>query len=135
MTWLRTLGSVIVAILIFTQLHWTQQFAHADVVLSGECLPWGHGEHVAKLCRYKDVSVRGDVMQHGFTITDQTGATFFVKTGSAWDIVAMSYPNDGAGFTWQTWALLILAVAVLLWGAYPAVDDLKRLSKSLDRVP
>lgn len=132
--WLRPIVTLVAMAMVVSELHWTQVLVHANVAIPGRCIELIQGgeQRSPDVCLYRDVTVRGHLITREHEIVDRNGASFFVSTESPANISAINFASqDGGGvvFTWQTWALFALIVAIALWGAYPAFNDLRRLSE------
>jgi len=81
---------------------------HVDVSVPAACVTGVAKETVSgeRSCVYRNVSVRGHVMQHTFEVYGPTGVGFFAK-----EAMVVS-PGEIAGFTWRSLVLLLIAVAM-----------------------
>lgn len=128
---LKTIIAFVVVLATFNQLHLTQTIQHADVIVSGGCIPGAaNAEAADHVCLYRDVTVQGSVLKQGKEITTSNGIEIFVPEGSQMEIRAVSYQGKNASFTWQTWALIALAFGAIAWSMTPEITRLRRYFSS-----
>ncbi len=97
-----------IAVAALMSIRYSGLSEHVDVSVPAVCVAGVANETVPgdNRCIYRNVSMRGHVMQRNFEIYGPTGAGFFAK-----DAVVVSQGDD-AGFTWRSLGLLLIAIAM-----------------------
>jgi hypothetical protein len=105
---IKFLARCVIAVAAIMSIRYSGQQVNVDVSVPAACVPGVAKEAVSgdNLCIYRDVSVRGHVLQRNFEVYGRTGAGFFTE-----DAMVVS-PGDDAGFTWRSLALLLVAIAM-----------------------
>ncbi|MBR8428917.1 hypothetical protein [Burkholderia cenocepacia] len=97
-----------IAIFALSSIRYSGLHEHVDVSVPSSCVAGVAKEtHPgAYSCVYRDVSVRGHMLQRNFEVYGPSGVGFFAK-----DARVVS-PGDNSGFTWRSLALLLIAIAM-----------------------
>jgi hypothetical protein len=98
---------------------------NVDVSVPSACVDGVANETVqgSHNCVYRNVAVRGHVLQRSFEVYGPSGTGFFTK-----DAMVVSRSDD-AGFTWRS--LMLLLIAVAMW--IPSLFSL--FTRQSDSVP
>ncbi|NIF40132.1 hypothetical protein F3J14_04290 [Burkholderia sp. Tr-862] len=112
---IKSLARCAIAVTALLAIRYSVHHQHVDVWVPAACVAGVAKDTVPGdgTCIYRNVSVRGHVMQKNFEVFGPTGVGFFTENASV-----MSRGDD-AGFTWRSLALLMIAAAMWVPSLFP----------------